>query len=130
MPLGDDGLAATAPNPVEVTDTATMTAIINTLIFGEPYAAMEDSVSTGSTTGASAGECLVSNNSGNSVNLRMGPGSQRGIAGLFPSGETLPADGRNRGGDWVRVERQGTQGWVFLPLVEIDCDAMDLPVEQ
>ncbi len=81
-------------------------------------------------TGGEAGgqaACQVTNSSGNSINLRLGPSAGRGIAGLFPSGETLLADARDQYSDWLRVERQGITGWVFADLVDLACDVDALP---
>lgn len=89
------------------------------------YANAVEAVTGGEAGGQAA--CQVTNSSGNSINMRLGPSASRGIAGLFPNGETLLANARDQFGDWVRVERQGIVGWVFADLVTLSCDIDALP---
>ena len=125
VPLAD-GLRSDAPGAPATADDLTAALVLAGVVAdGGDYEDLKAAYAEGS---ASVDSCEVANNSGGSLNLRMGPSSSRGIAGLFPSGEVLEADGRNEAGDWVRVERQGITGWVFVDLVELQCAASALPV--
>jgi hypothetical protein len=64
--------------------------------------------------------CLVTNLSGN-INVRGGPGTDRPVVDVMAVGQTATANGRNAAGDWLRIILDSVTGWVYAPLVEVDC---------
>jgi uncharacterized protein YraI len=59
----------------------------------------------------------VSNRGRSPINLRNGAGVTYDVVGQLASGEEATADGRNEQGDWVRIQFQGGEAWVFTPLI-------------
>jgi hypothetical protein len=72
--------------------------------------------------------CTLTNNGGNNINVRGGPGTGYGIVDVLPAGGEVTADGRNEAADWVHIEREGTVGWLYASLVTLDCEVDTLPV--
>jgi uncharacterized protein YraI len=70
----------------------------------------------------------VSNRGGSPVNLRNGAGITYDVVGQLASGEQATADGRNDQGDWVRIQFQGSEAWVFTPLIGWEGDQSALNV--
>lgn len=59
-----------------------------------------------------------------SVNVRSGPGTNFGVAGNLPAGESIVAFGRNADGTWLQI----STGWVFTELVTTTGEIEGLPV--
>jgi uncharacterized protein YraI len=51
------------------------------------------------------------------VNIRMGPGTNYGLAGSAQAGETFRVTGKNAAGDWWQIDYRGQAGWIFGQLV-------------
>jgi uncharacterized protein YgiM (DUF1202 family) len=60
---------------------------------------------------------VVSNRGGSPINLRNGAGVTYDVVGQLAPGEQATADGRNEQSDWVRIQFQGGEAWVFTPLI-------------
>lgn len=73
-----------------------------------------------------AATCTITNATTNNINIRSGPGTDRGIVGAVSAGEALTATGRNAASDWYFIDRNGVTGWVFASLFTGACD--QLPV--
>ena len=57
-----------------------------------------------------------------SINVRAGPSAKYDIVGVLIVGQTVPAQGRTPGGDWVQIFYPGvtgSSGWVYSPLVSV-----------
>ena len=57
-----------------------------------------------------------------SINVRAGPSAKYDIVGVLIVGQTVPAQGRTPGGDWVQIFYPGvpgSSGWVYSPLVSL-----------
>lgn len=57
------------------------------------------------------------------INVRSGPSVKYDIIGVLVPGQQVPALGRTPGGDWVQITYvgvQGSVGWVYSPLVEVN----------
>lgn len=72
--------------------------------------------------------CTVQNSSVNNLNLRSGPGLNRPIISVFPTGETGQAVGRSTDSDWLRLIYDGRLGWVFARDMRLDCDIETLQI--
>lgn len=72
--------------------------------------------------------CEAANTGTGSLNVRSGPGTGYAALGVLAAGETVTADGRNPAGDWLRFSQEGETGWVYAPLVTLDCavDVLDM----
>ncbi len=55
------------------------------------------------------------------VNVRGGPGMQYPALGTAIGGENVTVTGRNQAGDWLRISFQGRNGWVYAPLLTLNC---------
>lgn len=58
-----------------------------------------------------------------SINVRSGPSAKYDIVGVLIVGQTVPANGRTPGGDWIQIFYPGvpgSTGWVYSPLVTVD----------
>lgn len=58
-----------------------------------------------------------------SVNVRAGPSAKYDIIGVLIVGQTVPAQGRTPGGDWVQIFYPGvpgSSGWVYSPLISLN----------
>ena len=72
--------------------------------------------------------CEGANQSGDNVNVRVGPGQGYAAVDVLPSGTAITANGRNTAGDWIRFEQAGVMGWVYAPLMTLDCPMDTLQV--
>ncbi len=57
-----------------------------------------------------------------SINVRSGPSAKYDIVGVLIVGQTVPANGRTPGGDWIQIFYPGvpgSTGWVYSPLVTV-----------
>jgi hypothetical protein len=72
--------------------------------------------------------CDGANQSGSNVNVRVGPGQGYAAVDVLPSGTAITANGRNTAGDWIRLEQAGAMGWVYAPLMTLDCPVETLQV--
>lgn len=68
-------------------------------------------------TGAALPQCSVENESGRNLDIYAGAGTNRDVVSVFPIGEQAVVNGRNENGDWVRLFRNGSLGW--LPAAEL-----------
>lgn len=91
-------------------------ANVTFLLFGDVTLSNAESVSTtlsASTTG--------------SVNIRSGPSTNHATAGSLQPGTALELIGRNAAGEWVYfTSEDGTSGWLFASLLQIEGDVMTL----
>jgi hypothetical protein len=58
-----------------------------------------------------------------SINVRSGPSAKYDIIGVLIVGQTVPANGRTPGGDWIQIFYPGvpgSSGWVYSPLVTVN----------
>jgi hypothetical protein len=58
-----------------------------------------------------------------SINVRSGPSAKYDIVGVLIVGQTVPANGRTPGGDWIQIFYPGvpgSTGWVYSPLVSVN----------
>jgi uncharacterized protein YgiM (DUF1202 family) len=63
------------------------------------------------------------------LNLRVGPGVTYRVLQTLDLGTELKVMGRNLVSDWLLVEMvDGTEGWVYSPLVQTSADIASLPV--
>ncbi|MBN1679034.1 MAG: SH3 domain-containing protein [Anaerolineae bacterium] len=69
--------------------------------------------------------CAATNGPGN-VNMRSGPGTTYGVLDVLPRGAVVLANGTNTARDWLRLEYEGTVGWVSASLLTLDCDIQNL----
>ncbi|GAB4571949.1 MAG: hypothetical protein Kow0077_09960 [Anaerolineae bacterium] len=90
----------------------------------QPVATEEVTVPTPTTS--SSQQCVVS--SAGNVNLRAGPGTNQPILGTLFSGTTRAVIGRNAAGDWLAVDLNGLQAWVFAGVVTLGGSCDSLPV--
>jgi uncharacterized protein YraI len=72
--------------------------------------------------------CNVSNVTGENVNVRRGPTGSRDITGVFPFDEEALATGRDASGEWLRIERNNSSGWIGASGMQLDCDVDTLSV--
>jgi hypothetical protein len=57
-----------------------------------------------------------------SINVRAGPSAKYDIIGVLIVGQSVPAQGRTPGGDWIQIFYPGvpgSSGWVYSPLVTV-----------
>ena len=65
-----------------------------------------------------------------SIKFRAGPGTSYPVSGSLQNGEALLVHGRNEAGDWLSTRMDsGDEVWVFRPLVSLDDDYLELPVD-
>ncbi|MEM6284072.1 MAG: tetratricopeptide repeat protein, partial [Chloroflexota bacterium] len=64
------------------------------------------------------------------MNVRGGASTNDAIVGTLSAGQSAEATERNAAGDWLAITlADGTQGWVFAPLVTVSGDTNLLPIE-
>lgn len=71
---------------------------------------------------------VIFNRGGSPINLRNGAGVTYDVVGQLAPGEQATADGRNEQSDWVRIQFQGGEAWVFTPLIGWEGDQNALNV--
>ncbi len=54
------------------------------------------------------------------VNVRAGPGTNYEVLGKVEIGDTFAPSGRNQASDWLRFSFEGTEGWVYVPLLIVE----------
>lgn len=64
----------------------------------------------------------------NSVNVRSGPGTNYAVIGSLTGSTEITLVGRNEAEDWLRVDFNGQEGWIFAQLLDVDGDAALLSV--
>jgi uncharacterized protein YraI len=62
------------------------------------------------------------------VNVRSGPGTEYTIIGKLTPAESLDITGQNGDNDWLRVNFNGQEGWVFLNVVDVNGAIESAPV--
>jgi hypothetical protein len=63
------------------------------------------------------------------ANIRSGPSTRTNVIGSAAAGSTLPAEGVNPAGDWVRIDAgEIGVGWIFRELITPAGDLGSLPV--
>gem|GEM_PF-6903135 len=66
---------------------------------------------------------------GDSINVRSGPGTVYPVVGRAAKGESLPVLARNQDGSWLEVElKDGKHGWVSAKLVTLNVPAESVPI--
>lgn len=66
-----------------------------------------------------------------SLNLRLGPGTDHLVVRLLNTGQELLLVGRNEALDWLRVELpDGAEGWVYSQYVDTDVQIASLPLRE
>jgi hypothetical protein len=76
----------------------------------------------------SATACTVTPLNVENVNVRSGPDISFSSNNVLAPGTEAPVTGRNEAGDWLRIDLDGTAGWVAEWVVTTDCDIQALPV--
>lgn len=67
---------------------------------------------------------------GDSINVRSGPGTIYPVVGKAAKGESLPVIARNQDGSWLEVElKDGKRGWVATKLMQSSVPTESLPIE-
>jgi hypothetical protein len=113
---------STAPAPIEDTPPAegTLTATDTPAPTARPPATP--------TATASLPHAVVT---GDTLNVRTGPGTNYPKIGLLRKGEEVVVTGRNASGDWLAVTlTDETKGWVSSSLVKLDAPAGGIAVAQ
>lgn len=62
------------------------------------------------------------------VNVRVGPGTNYDQIGVMVAGQTAPARGRTRAGEWIQIEYFGAPdniAWVYAPLVSFQVGSLE-----
>lgn len=62
------------------------------------------------------------------INVRGGAGTNFGIVRTLTNGESVALIGRNAAGDWVQIEADEGEAWVFASLLNVDGDTALLPI--
>lgn len=62
------------------------------------------------------------------VNIRVLPAIGAEVIGFAQAGNTFPGTGRSPDGEWVRIDFNGQEGWIGIPVVNLFGDANALPV--
>jgi len=62
------------------------------------------------------------------VNVRSGPSTDYTIIGKLTPADSLDITGQNEANDWLRVNFNGQEGWVFLNVVEVNGAIENAPV--
>ncbi|MCX6049833.1 MAG: SH3 domain-containing protein [Chloroflexi bacterium] len=72
----------------------------------------------------------VVSSSGQSLNVRSGPGASFGIVGSLANGTSIQVIGKNTGGDWLQIQLASIkgEGWVFAPAVSMSDSTQTLAV--
>lgn len=81
-------------------------------------------VSVATVTGSPQGPIVVVRRDvdQDSINVRSGPSAKYDIIGVLIVGQSVPAQGRTPGGDWIQIFYPGvpgSAGWVYSPLVNV-----------
>lgn len=58
----------------------------------------------------------------NSVNVRGGPGTNYAVVASLPGSTEITLIGRNEAEDWLQVDFNGQQGWIFAQLLNVEGD--------
>ncbi len=72
--------------------------------------------------------CDISNTGSTNINMRGGPSTNDQIINVFGTGQTAIADGRTESGDWIHVNYNNTDGWLYTSLIDVACDVQNLAV--
>jgi uncharacterized protein YraI len=64
------------------------------------------------------------------VNVRSGPGTDYTILGRMTPADGLDITGQNAGADWLRVNFNGQEGWVFMDVVNVNGAIENAPVAE
>jgi uncharacterized protein YraI len=77
-----------------------------------------------------AGDATVEVEALNNLNQRQGPGTNYGVVGSLPQGETAVAVGRNADGSWILVRTDSGEAWMAggADFVRANGDIMSLKV--
>jgi len=62
------------------------------------------------------------------INVRGGAGTNFDIVTTLAAGEAVTLIGRNAAGDWVQIESDAGEAWVFVSLLNVDGDTALLPI--
>jgi len=62
------------------------------------------------------------------VNVRSGPSTAHTILGRLTPADSLDITGQNADANWVRVNFNGMEGWVFTGVVDLNGDVESVPV--
>lgn len=62
------------------------------------------------------------------VNVRSGPGTEYTIIGKLTPADSLDITGQNADADWLRVNFNGQEGWVFVNVVDVNGALENAPV--
>ena len=94
-------------------------------IFDREVKAQIPTVSVPTVTGSPQGPVVSVRRDADqdSINVRSGPSAKYDIIGVLIVGQTVPANGRTPGGDWIQIFYPGvpgSTGWVYSPLVSVN----------
>lgn len=85
-------------------------------------------VAVNETPEAVAATCMITSNTGGSINVRSAPGTQFAVIGNLAAGQTYPALGQLAGGGWYQVNANGQIGWVAASVTRLDGECSNLAV--
>lgn len=116
------------PRPTDPPPTATA-ALTATPTAVPPTAAPTQTAASTATPSPSPTPAPAASVTGDSVNVRGGPGTVYPIVGQAKQGEALPVVSRTQDGAWLEVTlANGKQGWVSAKLVALNVPAETLAV--
>jgi len=75
---------------------------------------------------AQSGVSVLVNRDG--VNIRLLPAIGAEVVGFVDAGFTAPANGRSGDGQWIRIDFLGQEGWIGVPVININGDVNSLTV--
>ncbi len=64
------------------------------------------------------------------VNVRSGPGTAYPAVGRLTAGQSFVVSGKNDGGDWLKFDFNGKDGWVTAALVTVEGDLGGIEIAQ
>ncbi len=131
-------------SPSQISDALLNTSEMRQAIFAEvtlltgvsptpyptpiPFASQTPEASIGIPVTGAPQTALASVTYAEGVNLREGPGVNYTFQVVVEAGSQLPVLGVDASRQWLKVQANDYEGWVFLPLVELNVPVESLPV--
>ncbi|MFZ2361572.1 MAG: DUF5107 domain-containing protein [Anaerolineae bacterium] len=115
---------AATPTPVTTTPTPTASSPAATASPAPPTATLPPSVVVATSQAEGAAVVIT----GETANLRAGPGTTFEIVGQASAGQRFPALARNTAGDWWQIDVGGPAAWVSAGLARVEGDPAVLPI--
>ncbi len=117
---------ATPASPTAAAATATLAPVPAAPIAPTPTAPATAAPVAAPTEAAETAVTLLI--TGDTVNLRGGPGTAYPVVGQAGRGQRFPALGRNAAGDWWQIAADGRAAWVSAGLASVEGHTAALPV--